>query len=131
MGPALFIIILLTYVLACIYVGKRVTQAIENRTKKIIARIIIAIIATSFFTQRLVSNVMPESVNRILYIISTMWLVFMLYAFIITLIFDFARLIAKFKNGEVPPRTMRTVRAKNTATQINAEPPLLSRFCAK
>lgn len=108
MGPALFIIILLTYVFACIYVGKRVTQAIENRTKKIIARIIIAIIATSFFTQRLVSNVMPESINRILYIISTMWLVFMLYAFIITLIFDFARLIAKFKNGEVPPRTMRT-----------------------
>lgn len=108
MNFIVFFFILALYVVGCVFVGARLSKCLPTRTSRRIFRIMVGVMSTLFFVQRIVSAAVPEYVNRILYVVSTMWLVVVMHLVIVLFIFAIARFIARKRNGNVPPANMHT-----------------------
>ncbi|MCQ2228793.1 MAG: metallophosphoesterase [Bacteroidales bacterium] len=100
-----FFLILGLYIASCVYIARRMCKATSNKKARIAIIVTISLLTLSFFLQRIIGASAPEWVNRAMYMASTMWLVVVLYTMVMLLVFGIARLIAKKKNGEVPPET--------------------------
>ena len=104
-----FFLILIIYCAACFYIARRIIRFATSRVVKIAIGIGVALLTFLMPIQRMAVDVVPEGINRVLYLVSTLWLVVVMYASIILLILGLARYIAKKKNGDVPeekPTTM-------------------------
>jgi len=104
----LFFLIIAIYIVACVYIARRICKTTNNKKAKALVIAVITFLSLSFLLQRLIGASAPEWINRVMYLISTMWLVVVLYTMIMVAIFGIARLIAKMKNGSVPPETPST-----------------------
>lgn len=108
MNFVVFFLILALYIVGCIFVGAQLSKCIPNKFGRRLFRWIVGIMSSLFFIHRLVSPYIAEWINRLLYIISTMWLVVIMYAVIVLCIFSVARWVARLRKGSIPPIDMRT-----------------------
>ncbi len=92
-----FFAVLALYVLGCAYCGIRYIKPIQSRLWRTVGIVIIALLSLFFFSERLVYQYVPELINRLIYVVGTLWLVFILYSSILFLVFDLARFLARFR----------------------------------
>lgn len=98
-------LIIALYILACVYLGRRITKLMPTRLTKAIAIICVVVLSTMFFTQRMIASHVAQSVNMVLYIVSTMWLIVIMYGVVLFVLFDIARLIARLRTHTRRPIT--------------------------
>ncbi len=92
-----FLAVVALYFVGCVYVGIRALKPFKSRTVRTVGIVIISLLSISFFGQRLVYQVIPEWLNQAIYVAGTLWLVVVLYASILFLLLDFARLVARLR----------------------------------
>lgn len=102
MNPSMFLFVIIIYLVACVYVGRRITQIFSALSSKIIMWICVAFLSFLFFLQHIITSdsEYPLIINEILYIVSTMWLVVVLYSTTLFILFDIARLASRLRTGE-------------------------------
>lgn len=97
------------YIAVCVYIARRVGGMCQSKTARIACYLVVAFMTLLFPFHHLLMGYGPEWLNRIIYMVSTTWLVVVLYGFVMHVIFDIARVIARLKKGEWPERSSKTV----------------------
>lgn len=116
---ALLILIVLVYLFASGYIAARVCRVFKRRPRswRITVWVVVLLLDFSFLLQRLVS-IDCVWLNRIVYIVSTMWLPVVPYLFMILVVLDLARFILKVTRGEIPYHTPASVKTGVVLTTL-------------
>ena len=91
----IFIITLLLYLVACGYLCWRVCRTFHSRVARYIVVSSFVLLSLLFFISKLISGGAPLWVNKIVYIVGTGWLVFVLYGILLLTVTDIAKLLSR------------------------------------
>lgn len=104
-----FFLIMILYVVACVYVGISFVKIYKSKLWRIISGVCFGALSSLFFLQRAIGNLVSEEVNSIIYVISTTWLVLIMYGVMLLLLLDLARLISRLRYKEKRPRNRQQI----------------------
>lgn len=138
MPSIMFLFIIVLYVLACVYVGRRIVKIATTTRAKVVTICSVVLLSILFFIQRAVVGVSPQWINQLLYVVSTMWLVVIMYGSMLFIVFDIARLIARIRTGQKQPYKRGNIIGVVTLLTIillvgfyNAKNPIITQYSIK
>lgn len=104
-----FFLVLGLYLAASVWIALKFSRFVPSLWGRVGVRVAVAVLSVLFVVQHLLAAWMPEWLNRVMYLVSTLWLVVVLYSVITMAVFGLARLIARMRNPELPAERPSTI----------------------
>lgn len=93
----MFIIVCLVYLLVIVGLSVAVWRCFKAYWAKVLSLLLFLLVSNMFFLQRMVVDICPLWVSKVMYVIGTMWLVVVLYGAIVCALLFLARLLARLR----------------------------------
>lgn len=104
-----FFLVIALYFAATAWIAVKFSRFVPALWGRVCVRVGVGVMSVLFILQHFFATFAPEWINRLLYIVSTLWLVVVLYAIVVMLVFGLARLIARMRNPNLPPERPSTL----------------------